>query len=296
MSDDDQLPVGVVNGDKPRLPPPPAAEHFVSTMGLSTHRMQVMKASFFGAEDIVSPVPPSRPLTSTGKGRHVVSARAASGRSAPQQSLQNGLSPSALLKRDAYPQPSHLSGFSDSRAESRLDTSYYEQLELSSSVYQESHLASSRTLPHRPQTTVSALQAQTALITARHDLHTLVARENSLVRGNTRLVADTGLFLGRSFRVGWGPNWTLAHSGTSIGPVESDPGIEVHRQPLFSPLVTGRGRGGRGGVGSSSSGSHPLRVVIERVDVGAAGRPEATEDTSALVSCLLTSHAPHVCR
>ena len=34
------------------------------------------------------------------------------------------------------------------------------------------------------------------------------------------LFADAGLFMGRSFRVGWGPGWTLAHCGDTIQPVE----------------------------------------------------------------------------
>jgi len=28
---------------------------------------------------------------------------------------------------------------------------------------------------------------------------------------------DAGLFVGRSFRVGWGPGWTLAHCGERLG-------------------------------------------------------------------------------
>ena len=34
------------------------------------------------------------------------------------------------------------------------------------------------------------------------------------------LFIDAGLFMGRSFRVGWGPGWTLAHCGETIKPVE----------------------------------------------------------------------------
>ena len=29
---------------------------------------------------------------------------------------------------------------------------------------------------------------------------------------------DAGLFMGRSFRVGWGPGWTLAHCGDILQP------------------------------------------------------------------------------
>ena len=30
------------------------------------------------------------------------------------------------------------------------------------------------------------------------------------------LLMDAGLFAGRSFRVGWGPGWTLAHCGDQL--------------------------------------------------------------------------------
>ena len=32
-----------------------------------------------------------------------------------------------------------------------------------------------------------------------------------------RLLMDAALFAGRSFRVGWGPGWTLAHCGDRLG-------------------------------------------------------------------------------
>ncbi len=273
MSEDDQPSVGVVNSDKPHLPPPPVTEHLVSTMGLSTHRMQVMKASFFGTADASIPAPNA--FTSS-KSRHVASARVPSGHFAPPKPLQNGFSPT-LLKGDAHHQlrPPHPHVSFDSRADSKLEASYLEQSELSSSLYMDGLPAAPDTLR---QSTVSAMHAQSALITARHDLNSLVAGDKSLVQGKTRLVADSGLFLGRSFRVGWGPNWTLAHSGTSVSPVQSDPEAEVRHQPLFSsPLPVGRTRDARG-----SSGVLPLRVVIERVDVSTALRLDG--DSSDLVS------------
>ncbi|PNJ51646.1 NUP98 isoform 12, partial [Pongo abelii] len=34
--------------------------------------------------------------------------------------------------------------------------------------------------------------------------------------GKGKLLMDMALFMGRSFRVGWGPNWTLANSGEQL--------------------------------------------------------------------------------
>ncbi|XP_069046230.1 nuclear pore complex protein Nup98-Nup96 isoform X3 [Lepisosteus oculatus] len=39
---------------------------------------------------------------------------------------------------------------------------------------------------------------------------------NSVMRGKGKLLMDMALFMGRSFRVGWGPNWTLAHTGDQL--------------------------------------------------------------------------------
>ncbi|KAF4798463.1 nuclear pore complex protein Nup98-Nup96 isoform X1 [Turdus rufiventris] len=44
----------------------------------------------------------------------------------------------------------------------------------------------------------------------------LVPLERSITYGKGKLLMDMGLFMGRSFRVGWGPNWTLVHSGDQL--------------------------------------------------------------------------------
>lgn len=45
----------------------------------------------------------------------------------------------------------------------------------------------------------------------------LVPLRNSLSCGKGNLLMDVALFMGRSFRVGWGPSWTLAHCGEPLG-------------------------------------------------------------------------------
>ncbi|XP_060792388.1 nuclear pore complex protein Nup98-Nup96 isoform X2 [Neoarius graeffei] len=44
-----------------------------------------------------------------------------------------------------------------------------------------------------------------------------VPLENSVTLGKGRLLMDAALYMGRSFRVGWGPNWTLVHCGNPLG-------------------------------------------------------------------------------
>uniref|UniRef100_A0A8C7S2C4 Nuclear pore complex protein Nup98-Nup96 n=1 Tax=Oncorhynchus mykiss TaxID=8022 RepID=A0A8C7S2C4_ONCMY len=51
--------------------------------------------------------------------------------------------------------------------------------------------------------------------------------ENSVTLGKGRLLMDAALFTGRSFRVGWGPGWTLVHCGDGLsvaGDKEQDHG------------------------------------------------------------------------
>ncbi|KAM9846701.1 nuclear pore complex protein Nup98-Nup96 isoform 2-T2 [Aulostomus maculatus] len=43
-----------------------------------------------------------------------------------------------------------------------------------------------------------------------------VPLKESVTQGKEGLLMDAGLFVGRSFRVGWGPGWTLAHCGLQL--------------------------------------------------------------------------------
>lgn len=45
----------------------------------------------------------------------------------------------------------------------------------------------------------------------------LLPLSKSLLSNKQRLIADTACFMGRSFRVGWGPNHTIVHLGQSLG-------------------------------------------------------------------------------
>lgn len=44
----------------------------------------------------------------------------------------------------------------------------------------------------------------------------LVPLEKSITYGKGKLLMDMALFMGRSFRVGWGPNWTLVNCGDKL--------------------------------------------------------------------------------
>uniref|UniRef100_A0A8C6U9S7 Nuclear pore complex protein Nup98-Nup96 n=1 Tax=Neogobius melanostomus TaxID=47308 RepID=A0A8C6U9S7_9GOBI len=75
-----------------------------------------------------------------------------------------------------------------------------------------------------------------------------VPLKESVTYNKCALLMDAGLFQGRSFRVGWGPAWTLVHSGLSS---ECDPGtasVLTTRCPCLHSLT-----------------ESPYKVTIERV-------------------------------
>lgn len=61
----------------------------------------------------------------------------------------------------------------------------------------------------------------------------LVPLQRSITYGKGKLLMDMGLFMGRSFRVGWGPNWTLANCGDHLSASS-----EVE-DPQFEPVEYG---------------------------------------------------------
>ncbi|CAG5118199.1 unnamed protein product, partial [Candidula unifasciata] len=52
--------------------------------------------------------------------------------------------------------------------------------------------------------------------------HGILQVKDSLLYRNQQPLIDAACFMGRSFRVGWGPCWTLAHSGNLLGIPEDD--------------------------------------------------------------------------
>uniref|UniRef100_A0A1A7XNB2 Nuclear pore complex protein Nup98-Nup96 n=1 Tax=Iconisemion striatum TaxID=60296 RepID=A0A1A7XNB2_9TELE len=85
-------------------------------------------------------------------------------------------------------------------------------------VMASSHIASSLGInPHRLQIMKASLFAddEDESDELLHHKATAASTDVSSPRLGA-VMMDTGLFVSRSFRVGWGPGWTLAHSGTQV--------------------------------------------------------------------------------
>ena len=105
-----------------------------------------------------------------------------------------------------------------------------------------------------------------------------VPKHNSLTANKEHLIADMGLTMGRSFRVGWGPGLTLAHSGRTLS-----------KEPRKAPRDAGSADGMEFLVPKPSRPVEgqgdvlPFRVSLERVDIA----PHLTDaDRAVLVSLL----------
>ena len=254
MSDDEEF-EDAREGDKPMethtlsIPPPPQ-----ELVGSNTHHVQIMKASFFNENDSLNTT-----YTVQGQGSAL---KPHFSFGAPSHHGSYLFSPSS---RGSVQQSPALSRSHQSPAISRmLRSSLYGNSAIPSPVPSpKSHgLATiterltstppqatdpfSRYHPPRctlptPQMALSSLQAQSAVLMAKRDLLVLVPAKDSISTSKERALSDHGLFLGRSFRVGWGPNWTLVHSGKQVS------------------------ESGRAVDDDADDKGHPIRVSIERV-------------------------------
>ena len=238
----------MIEKDFPRFAP---SQQMATELGLDTHRMQVMKASFFTDEEHgMSKF--RRPATQQQSKRGTVRFAGPPVGSRFDQSLH---STQLYRANELFSDRVHSRGVTPSDV---------------MSVTTPSLLSASIQAPHELQA-----EAQATLVVPRHDLSGLVCSTRTLSMGNTRSLTDAGLFLNRSFRVGWGPNWTLAHWGIQLAPSVS----------YTSSVTTGSVNPLPTSIHQSDAEEEGLkfRVLIEKVD----SVPWMREGTSNKeVSCL----------
>ena len=110
-----------------------------------------------------------------------------------------------------------------------------------------------------PSSIGSAMDIGIKVVGSRNQFR-LVPKKDSLVNGKENLIADAGLMMGRSFRVGWGPGFVLVHSGTPLRKPETKP-APTAQPSLVGDFLTPKLRPS-GGEGSPSFG-----VTLEKLDV-----------------------------
>ncbi|XP_032076064.1 nuclear pore complex protein Nup98-Nup96 isoform X2 [Thamnophis elegans] len=192
--------------------PVPASTHIASSLDINPHTLQIMKASLLADEEELdwmadpqfgqpaAEMDPSQEICSPRL--PISSSRGWKGRPPGSRLLQSRLSTgsfllsSATLQDRRSPRTSSLGG--------ALAVPPWAAL---------SPLASAFVLPR------SAPEAPLRTVGVRRQPG-LVALKKSVAYGKGRLLKDMALFVGRSFRVGWGPNWVLAHSGDRLSPLD----------------------------------------------------------------------------
>ncbi|XP_043761744.1 nuclear pore complex protein Nup98-Nup96 isoform X1 [Cervus elaphus] len=188
--------------------PVSASTHIASSLGINPHVLQIMKASLLADDEDVDTVLdhritrlPSKADTS----QEICSPRLpiSATHSSKPRSLVSGLlqskftsgtflSPSASLQECRTPRTSSLMNIPS--------TSPWSVPPPLTSVF---------TVPS------PAPEFQLKTVGTRRQPG-LVPLEKSVTYGKGKLLMDMALFMGRSFRVGWGPNWTLANSGEQL--------------------------------------------------------------------------------
>ncbi|XP_068587741.1 nuclear pore complex protein Nup98-Nup96 [Cebidichthys violaceus] len=213
-----------------------ASGHMASSLGINPHTLQIMKASLFAEDeeesdmfqdqramkvDVSSPrlvVPGTQSRPSVGG---LLQARFTSG-------LFSQMSDSPPLTRGSPaakepPRSSHWSGPGPS-----------------------SFLLPPRT----PEPSVRTVGVRR--------LGSPVALKESVTQGKGSLLMDAGLFAGRSFRVGWGPGWTLAHCGHRLS---SAPAKRLDHQELTKTDFSFLPKPAR----SKPLTESPYKVVLEQL-------------------------------
>uniref|UniRef100_G1S672 Nuclear pore complex protein Nup98-Nup96 n=1 Tax=Nomascus leucogenys TaxID=61853 RepID=G1S672_NOMLE len=185
-----------------------ASTHIASSLGINPHVLQIMKASLLTDEEDVDMALDqrfSRLPSKADTSQEICSPRLpiSASHSSKTRSLVGGLlqskftsgaflSPSACVQECRTPRTASLMNIPS--------TSSWSVPPPLTSVF---------TVPS------PALEVPLKTVGTRRQLG-LVPREKSVTYGKGKLLMDMALFMGRSFRVGWGPNWTLANSGEQL--------------------------------------------------------------------------------
>ncbi|XP_062344221.1 nuclear pore complex protein Nup98-Nup96 isoform X5 [Cinclus cinclus] len=194
----------------------PASTHIASSRGINPYVLQIMKASLLADDDddldLILDYPGKHPVKMD-TSQEICSPRLPISKSQGQKRHSGALP----LKRSSCFSPS-AAGLLQSKFASILsqapsaavaDTKAPRTLGSPPCAALWSPLASAFSVP------AAVPEVQVRTVGARRQ-RGLVPLERSITYGKGKLLMDMGLFMGRSFRVGWGPNWTLVNCGDQL--------------------------------------------------------------------------------
>uniref|UniRef100_A0A803YGZ8 Nuclear pore complex protein Nup98-Nup96 n=1 Tax=Meleagris gallopavo TaxID=9103 RepID=A0A803YGZ8_MELGA len=183
----------------------PASAHIASTLGINPHVLQIMKASLLADEDdldLILDHHSGKQLTKMDTSQEICSPRLPISKSQGQKRCSvAGLLQSKFADTIFQPPSTALYDLQEPRA-SRSSPS-------PACWSASSPLASAFAVPP----SVPEVQMRTVGVRRQQGL---VPLESSITYGKGKLLMDMALFMGRAFRVGWGPNWTLVNCGDQL--------------------------------------------------------------------------------
>ncbi|XP_034746769.1 nuclear pore complex protein Nup98-Nup96 [Etheostoma cragini] len=189
-----------------------ASGHMASSLGINPHALQIMKASLFAEDDEESDKFQNQGAmkTSTDVSSPRLILPGPQGRPTVGGLLQTRFTSGLFSQLSDSPRPPSLSRGSPAATDQ------------SRSLHWAGPGPSSFLLPPRaPEPSVRTVGVRR--------LGGPVPLKESVTQGKGSLMMDAALFAGRSFRVGWGPGWTLAHCGHRLS---SPPTKPLDRQEL----------------------------------------------------------------
>ncbi|XP_069395495.1 nuclear pore complex protein Nup98-Nup96 isoform X5 [Paralichthys olivaceus] len=174
-----------------------ASSHIASTLGINPHTLQIMKASLFAEDEEDSELFPDRGVmkVSTDVSSPRIVLPGAQTRTSVGGLLQARFTSGLLSQLSDSPQPLL------SRASLTLG-------DTPRSLHWAAQGPSFLLPPQTPEPSIRTVGVRR--------LGGPVPLKESVTLGKGGLLMDVGLFKGRSFRVGWGPGWTLAHCGDRL--------------------------------------------------------------------------------
>ncbi|XP_041359202.1 nuclear pore complex protein Nup98-Nup96-like [Gigantopelta aegis] len=184
-----------------------ASSHRIAkSMEVNAHSMQVMKASFFGEDELEE--------------EHKDKLSSFAGSLLKEKSVPSLFSPALKSK---YMSPLKLSQSPVPREMQQVQPGIFSQ-----NIIAPEARRPAQSLVHPPHTQhqlldsgMSWMDIPKRIVGSRIRRHIPPVSE-SLMYKRQKLAADAGCFMGRSFRVGWGPAWTLVHSGVSLSAQSSE--------------------------------------------------------------------------
>uniref|UniRef100_A0A8B9SZF1 Nuclear pore complex protein Nup98-Nup96 n=1 Tax=Anas platyrhynchos TaxID=8839 RepID=A0A8B9SZF1_ANAPL len=183
----------------------PASTHIASTLGINPHVLQIMKASLLADEedlDLILDHYPGKQAIKMDTSQEICSPRLPISKAHGQKRCSvGGLLQSKFANLICQPPGTAVQDFKGLRTSGSSPSAA-----LWSAA---SPLASAFTVPP------SAPEVQVKTVGVRRQ-QGLVPLDKSITHRKGKLLMDMALFMGRSFRVGWGPNWTLVNCGDRL--------------------------------------------------------------------------------